>query len=421
MDRKYILKDADLQDAVELTKTLVAIPTESPEGEHYEEFIDVLEREIRVRVPSLKLERLVVPMEAYEDYPERRAAMKGPRVVLLARAAAPGRPKIHINDHYDVVKAGDPSKWTFTGPYDPKVIDGRLYGRGACDPKGSVASVIEALKIIEREGLALNYDLTLSFTPDEEVGGYTGLTYMVEETRRGNPLIEGDFFFSLDGAQNYISNGKTGLINFSVEVQGTSTHISRSFTGANAIHLAVPVLHALLELKERVEQKASKWPVNPELPLGYVHPNLSVTMINGGFSAEAIPDRCSFVGDRSVLPDETMADAQNELVSVLLGVKQKYQIPMKFTVNPALPAFVTPEDQPGLQRLRQVATRGGRKPYPVACSEGYNDISIVTGLGLPIFGRGVQREDSKVHAYNENVKVEYIGTAIEDLVAFLTR
>jgi succinyl-diaminopimelate desuccinylase len=424
MDPRFSVTDKDLNDAIELTKTFVAIPTVSPGGSHYAEFVSCLESEIKTRVPRMQLDRHVIPMDAYEDFPEIRDAMKGDRIVLFARTNTVGKPKIHMNDHYDVVGPGDINKWNITPPFEPKLVNDRIYGRGACDPKGSIAALIEALRIIHREKRELKYDITISFTPDEEIGKATGTWYLAEQTKLGTPFIEGEFFFSVDGAQNVISIGKTGLINFEVDIEGRAGHISRSYNAVNAVHLAEPLLAGLIELKSTIERRSSDYPSDPATGLGHVRPNLSITMISGGHSTEVIPDRCLIAGSRLVLPDESpnsMADARKELVNCLLDIKLRYQMNFRFKVEEVLYPFITSQDHPAITRLREVASRGRVKGFPVALSQGPNDISWVKrNLDLPTFGRGVQTMDCNVHSYDENVPVSNIKQAIEDLVVFLT-
>lgn len=418
----YTVRDDDLADAAALTQTLVAVPTESPAGERYPEFVDLLEHELRVRIPDCSLQRLFIPREAYDAHPRLREAIKGDRVILLARFPAPGKSSLHINDHYDVVPAGDPARWTVTAPFSPRIVNDRIYGRGACDSKGSIAALIEALAIVRRERRPLAYDLTVSFTPDEEISSYSGLLYLIDRTRAGDPYLDADAFLAVDGHQNHISIGKVGLIRFEIQIIGRASHIARSFTATNAVHLAAPVLDALLELRGQVERRSSAYPGNPDLPLGRVRPNLVVTAICGGSPAEVVPDRCVISGSRTVLPDESpapMDDASNELVTAILDVRQRYQIPMTFRVEAALPPFITSADVPPVRRMREVAARKPGSLFPAACSEGFNEITLVTTLGIPVFARGVQTPDCNVHMPDENVPLHNLRVGIEDLVGFL--
>jgi succinyl-diaminopimelate desuccinylase len=414
----------EMEDVVHLIQKMVSIPTESPEGVHYKEFVDLVESEVRVRIPGLQTERIVIPSKVYDRYPDYRAQMKGDRIILMVRSPRSGKEKIHINGHYDVVKEGDPSKWTMAPAYQPKLIDGRLYGRGACDMKGSVATLIKALEMIHKAGKGLHYDFDISLTPDEEMGIYGGVLYMTEETLRGNRLIDGSFFFSLDGTQNEINIGKTGLINYEIKVRGKSVHSCRSFLGVNAIFCALPVLQAIHALKPIVEKRTSRLPVNVDLPLAYVHPNLNVTLIKGGYAPHAVPDECWILGDRTVLPDESqnpMDDARNELINCILEAKQIHHLDLEFKVEKAVPAFFVSSEEGHVLRLRRCAAEKEGELAPAVCSMGYNDIAHVPDkLGICTVSRGVQREDCNVHSYNENVPLANLKIGIRDLIRFLS-
>lgn len=418
----YIEREID--DTVNLVKELVSIPTESPEGIYYREFIELLEKEIKQRIPEFVTERLVIPSNVYDRFPDYKAQMNGDRIILIIRSPGTGKEKIHINGHYDVVKEGDSGKWTVAPAYQPRVIDGRIYGRGSCDMKGSIATLIKALELIRKTGKKLHYDLDISLTPDEEIGVYGGILYMTEETLRGNRLIDGNFFFSLDGTQNEINIGKTGLINFEIKVKGKSVHSCRSFLGVNAILRSIPVLEALDTLKPVIEKRTSKLPTHIDLPILNVHPNLNITLIKGGYAPHAVPDECWIYGDRTVLPDESdnpMEDARNELINCILTTKQMCQLDLDFKVEEAIPAFSVSPEEEHVKRLRICAAEKEGTLFPVACSMGYNDIShVACKLGICTISRGVQREDCNVHSYNENVPVENLKIAIRDLYRFLS-
>jgi acetylornithine deacetylase/succinyl-diaminopimelate desuccinylase-like protein len=147
-------------------------------------------------------------------------------------------------------------------------------------------------------------------------------------------------------------------------------------------------------------------------------------LIKGGYAPHVVPDECWIYGDRTVLPDESnqsMEDAQNELINCILETKQKHQIDLDFKVEQAIPAFSFPEEEEHIQRLRRSAAKEEGILYPVACSMGFNDIShIAKKLGICTISRGVSGEDSHVHSYNENVPLVNLKTAIRDLICFLS-
>ncbi|MGI6142512.1 MAG: peptidase dimerization domain-containing protein [bacterium] len=214
----------------------------------------------------------------------------------------------------------------------------------------------------------MKYDLIISFTPDGELSNHTGLDHLLDLSESGGDYFDVDFFLSLDGAQNYISTGKTGLIQFFITIKGQASHIARSFLGVNAVNLAIPLLVELKKLAEEISKRTSNIKVNPELPYRYVRPDLAITVINGGSSFERVPDQCLIQGHRLVVPAEgadPMAEAMDEIVSTIMGVKQKYQIPLEFRVVPAIPPFITSSDHPALRELAEIAAASaGLEKYP---------------------------------------------------------
>jgi len=87
-----------------------------------------------------------------------------PRPILLRKTGS-GRPVTLLLAHYDVVPPGP--GWTVTEPFKPRILDGKLYGRGSADDKSNVAAISHALeKYTPRRGTVI-----IAFTGDEEIGG----------------------------------------------------------------------------------------------------------------------------------------------------------------------------------------------------------------------------------------------------------
>ena len=105
-------------------------------------------------------------------------ATKG-RESVLARWGRPGGRVLVWNGHTDVVPTADVAQWRHA-PFSAVVTDGRLWGRGATDMKGSIAAVLGALSMIDRAGLELQGEVVASFVGDEECGGSFGSGYLYE-------------------------------------------------------------------------------------------------------------------------------------------------------------------------------------------------------------------------------------------------
>ena len=120
-------------DLVELCQDLIKIPTLNPPGENYREICDYLDRRLLKSGFHTELIRAKGALGDSDRYP---------RWNIVARKEGPrGGECVHLNSHIDIVEVG--RGWT-TDPFDGEVIDGKVYGRGACDMKGGLAASIIA-------------------------------------------------------------------------------------------------------------------------------------------------------------------------------------------------------------------------------------------------------------------------------------
>lgn len=423
---KRALKDIDKsetkEDLLSILKEMVSIPTEAPSGKHYNKFVNYAEVMIKDRLPHFYIERVNVPEEVYDKYPHLIEKFEGPRVNLLIKAPYKKETRVHINGHYDVVVPGDLKKWTITKPYEPKVKDGRLYGRGTADMKGNIACLIKALEIIQKYNLSPHFSMDISLTCDEEYGEYTGLLYLVDETLKGKRYIVGDTLLSLDGDIEKLDIGASGFIAYLVTTKGRSVHSSRAYTGVNAIVSMLYVLQSLHELSLRVETKWSKFDTFSRYGLPKAKPCLNITLIRGGHSINAIPEKCTVEGDRRVIPDEDYEEAGREIVNVILDVKRRYNLDLEFEIHFEHPPYVTQPENKVLQIYKKCAESVLKGEVQTIVGMGSTDISHVRSrLNMNVFAHGAGDTKSNSHGWNESVGVENLLNLTKILVKFLTK
>ena len=104
-----------------------------------------------------------------------------PNVVGVCRGEGRGRSLI-LNGHIDTVEVGDPSAWSYA-PLGGDVVDGRLYGRGACDMKGGVVANLFAVRALRQAGFAPAGDVIVQSTISEEDGGAGALAAVLRGYR----------------------------------------------------------------------------------------------------------------------------------------------------------------------------------------------------------------------------------------------
>lgn len=329
---------------------------------------------------------------------------------------------IHVNGHFDVVMAGDPELWAVTKPFNPVLKNGRLYGRGTSDMKGSIASLLKALEIVEKKESSPKFTVDVSLTCDEEYGEYTGLRYLVDETNKGKKYVTSDLLLSLDGGIDAIGIGAAGFISYKITTRGKTVHSSVPHKGVNAVYAMMPVLQALKELSLKIESKWSKYPAPPKAGVAQAKPCLNVTLIRGGHAQNAVPETCTIEGDRRVVPDENFDEALLELTNTIIDAKLRNNLDLEFEVRPgASRPFATSPENPLLKLYKRSAEFVLQKKVPIAVSFGSTDVSRVkTDLGVDVISHGAADELSRAHGYDESVSIENLKSLTDCVVLFLT-
>src|SRR5208337_769133 len=132
--------DQERDHIVVVLQDLIRIDTSCPPGKNYEKVVDYLE--LIFKKLRYETERVIVPESEVKQIP---LELEGPRVNLVAEKKY-GHDPVSVYAHIDVVPVEEP--WSMD-PMRGIVKDGRVYGRGALDMKGSIASLMGALEVIE--------------------------------------------------------------------------------------------------------------------------------------------------------------------------------------------------------------------------------------------------------------------------------
>jgi acetylornithine deacetylase/succinyl-diaminopimelate desuccinylase-like protein len=207
-------------DVVELTKQLISIPSFVDRQHDETHLVEFLNNFFKEKLPSLTVEKQYVG----SDTERANLVIKGK-----------GTPKLFVLGHLDTVQPTD--NWS-TDPLEPVIQDGRLYGLGAADMKGSLAAFLCAL--LEVEATALD-DLMVLLYIDEEYD-FAGMKRFLKDQKLTQSPPE--LILSLDGALTLLS-GCRGLIEFSARVTGRSGHSSNPKNGINAITGTVNAVQSL--------------------------------------------------------------------------------------------------------------------------------------------------------------------------------
>ena len=132
---------------IDTLRKLIAVDTSVPPGESYEQLIDVVEPEFAKL--GFATRRVTLPDDRVAQMPWD---LSGPRINLVADLEL-DKPKATAYAHMDVVPIDEP--WTHD-PFGGELIDGKLYGRGTVDMKGSIACFLGAMKVLTEMGISRN-------------------------------------------------------------------------------------------------------------------------------------------------------------------------------------------------------------------------------------------------------------------------
>ncbi len=321
-------------------------------------------------------------------------------------AQDPNRPILLYNAHMDTVAVSDESAWRHN-PFGAEVLDGVLYGLGACDMKGALAAMIYGAKLLRDANLSLKGDLVVACVVQEEPCEGLAMRVLVEEEKiRPNWVVLGE------PTNLQISRGQRGRLELKVTTHGRSCHASRPDLGENAIYAAARLIFSLEMLSEQLGH-------DPFLGAG----TLAVTQVESQSSSRnAIPDRANFIIDRRLTLGETEAKALAEVQQSIIreGVQAEVEV-SEYTVTSYTgytcrqreyyPAWALDETHP-LVQVAAAAVRETLGYRPVIGQWGFSTDGVYTmgQAGIPTVGFG-PGEEKYAHTAEEQIRIEDVFKA----------
>jgi acetylornithine deacetylase/succinyl-diaminopimelate desuccinylase-like protein len=215
-------------------------------------------------------------------------------------------------------------------PFDGRIADGSVWGRGALDSKATMGVMLALLQTWNAAGLRPAPTVLLVGSAGEEAGGLAGagrFRTWVEQQR-----LEISQVLVAEPTQFRPVHGLKGLVLAEVTVHGRAAHSALPDLGANAIEAMAPVIAAFVAENHRLRDGLA----TTELGCGTV----SVTQVTGGSGSNVVPDRCSITVGRRVVPGEEPADVLAQLCGIARAAS-----PLPCEVRSLLPA--APDGRPG--------------------------------------------------------------------------
>ena len=267
-----------------------------------------------------------------------------PSVIATRRGSGGGR-SLLLNGHLDTVGVAG-----MEAPHEPRVEDGRLYGRGAYDMKGGIAAIMVAAA----QATGLRGDVIVTAVADEELAS-AGTEAVLER-------VSADAAIVVEPTDLRLAVAHRGFVGFELETAGVAAHGSRPELGVDAIVKMGPVLTALEELDRRLQAGPRHALVGP----GSLHASL----IEGGQEFSSYPARCLLTGERRTIPGETVEQVECELRAIAGDAA--------FRVVMHRDPFESPSGHPFVELATRVA--GAHEPAGVPF---WTDAALIAAAGIP--------------------------------------
>ncbi|HSH06855.1 MAG TPA: ArgE/DapE family deacylase [Burkholderiales bacterium] len=322
---------------------------------------------------------------------------------------AQGRSLI-LNGHIDVVPTGPLDMWRHP-PFEPRIADGWMSGRGAGDMKAGLSANLFALDALARLGLAPAADLYLQSVIEEECTGNGALACLQRGYRAEAALITEPSGETLGAAQ-------VGVMWFQVKVRGKPAHVAYASTGANAIEACFPLIAALHALEERWNER--KHPAFAE----HAHPiNFVVSRIEGGDWTSSVPSWCTFDMRIGLYPGQDLATVRAEVEATLAAAAQKdaflAQNPPRIVYHGfQAEGYVLQKDTEAQRLLEHCHAAAAGSALGQRIGTGTTDARFY-GLyaGIPALVYGPKAEN--IHAFDERVELESLRRVTRAVALFI--
>ncbi|MEM8820262.1 MAG: acetylornithine deacetylase [Pseudomonadota bacterium] len=326
---------------------------------------------------------------------ERVPDPTGEKASLIATIGPSDVPGYVLSGHTDVVPVeGQP--WS-GDPFTPRILDGRIYGRGACDMKGFLACVLASVPAMQ--AARLTKPLHIVFSYDEEVGcvgvrdalmrmaawPVTPIGCFVGEPTLGDVIV-----------------GHKAKRSVAVDVRGTTAHSSLAPTAVNAVTYAARLITHIGEVAAELEQAGARDTLY-DIPFTTPH----VGAVHGGDVVNIVPDRCRFVFEVRAIgaddPDAVVARIQSFAKDVLEPEMRSVAADAGFSFEEvsSIDGLDTPPEHDLVALTKRLAGRNAHAKVAYGTEAGF--FRSIAGIPAVVIGPG---SIEQAHKADEWVAIE---------------
>lgn len=328
-------------------------------------------------------------------------------VECIIRGTNPGRALV-FNAHLDVVPASEGQVDPFKARYDGISI----YGRGACDDKGQIATLFALATLLKERGIRPPCDLIFHFVVEEENGG-NGTLAMV---RRG---VKADAAVVMEASDLNIFAAVRGAVWFTLEVYGKAAHSGNAQDRVSAVDKAVQAIEIFQRYHDRLLAESRHLPLFDQ----FADPMpLTIGQFNAGVWPASVPNTAVLKGLLGFLPNVNRKQVQEGLREALLSdgdawLREHFKLEFDMLNNDGNQISV---DHPLVTTLSDSIRRFGKTGQHRAMTAACDAWQYANTLGIPtvVFGPGTLLY---AHSKEEQIRLDDIILAAEILIDFVQR
>jgi acetylornithine deacetylase/succinyl-diaminopimelate desuccinylase-like protein len=367
------------RNVVELLQELVRIPSVNPHGDPGTDGVG----EVRVaKYLGEFLREIGAEVELREVLPGR------PNVVARWPGDRAGKPRVLFAPHTDTVSVGGMS----IDPFSGELRDGKIWGRGASDTKGPMASMLWALKENREKLAALGHEIWFAGLMSEEADQHGSRALAAQERF--------DFVIAAEPTGLEVVYTHKGSAFFNLRTTGRAGHASRPDLGSNAIDKMLDVL-AVVRTEFAAEFAQQRDPV-----LGCS--TLSIGTIRGGTKTNIIPDFCEATVDMRFVPAHYQPGIFEHFQQRLEQVCPDIEI----SAAPAPPLYTDPT-HPLITKLGECGAKPVGAPW-------FCDACFFAERGMPAIALG-PGSIAQAHTKDEYIAVADLEAGVAFFSEFLGR
>ena len=337
---------------IKLTKKVISVNSENPPGNELA-LAKFIEKDMRA---------LGLHVKTY-TYTKKR-----PNIVATLKGALPrakaAKEALLLTPHFDTVPIG--KGWKYK-PLGGQVVGGKLYGRGASDDKGNLASCMEVMRSLVEDKVKLDEDVVMAATVDEETGSHYGIIPLLERE-----VLKPRLALVMDSDEFNAIIAQKGLIHSRVQVFGKKAHGAYNWRGVSAIEIAAKVINKL---------KKVKWHYREHSMLRA--PTMNVGVIHGGEKVNVVCDFCEFALDTRFVPGMDPKAILKKIRSVVASEADRFKIVVDDLQQPYEIDRAHPFVKTYLNTARKMGCKAAAKG-----SEGATVMTFFKKHGIPAFATG---------------------------------